>query len=208
MGGWFRKEIKETGDLQGLKFRMGGFAGRVLGKLGVVGQQIPGGEVYQALEKGTIDAAEWVGPHDDEKLGFHKVAKYLHIPGVLELCANNCMYINKNEWAALPPGYQAMLRAACAYALMEMLASYDAKNAKALARVVAQGAQLVVLTPEVLRALRVALEAVLDEEAGKSEQFKRVLENWRAFRAEQHRWFSIADARTEMSVYALTTATQ
>jgi TRAP-type mannitol/chloroaromatic compound transport system substrate-binding protein len=89
-----------------------------------------------------------------------------------------------------------------------MLASYDAKNAKALARVVAQGAQLVVLTPETLRALRTALEQVLDEEAARSAQFKTVLENWRAFRSEQHRWFSIADARTEMSVYALTTATQ
>jgi TRAP-type mannitol/chloroaromatic compound transport system substrate-binding protein len=97
-----------------------------------------------------------------------------------------------------------MLRAACAYALIEMLAGYDARNAKALARVIAQGAQLVVLSPEILRALRGALEAVLDEESAKSEQFKRVAENWRAFRSEQHRWFSIADARTEMSVYALT----
>ena len=206
--GWFRKELKTPADFNGVKMRVAGFGGRVLQKLGVVPQQIAGGDIYPALEKGTIDAAEWVGPHDDEKLGFHKVAKYLHIPGVLELCANNCMYINKAQWAALPASYQAMLRAACAYALMEMLASYDAKNAKALARVVAQGAQLVVLTPEILRALRTALEAVLDEEAAKSEQFKRVLENWRAFRAEQHRWFSIADARTEMSVYALTTAAQ
>src|SRR5205085_1038738 len=142
------------------------------------------------------------------KLGFHKVAKYMHIPGVLELCANNSMYINKAAWAKLPASYQSMLRAACAYALMEMLAGYDAHNAKALNRVVAAGAQLVVLTPEILRTLRNALETVLDEEAARSEQFKRVLENWRGFRAEQHRWFSIADARTEMSVYALTTATQ
>ena len=99
-----------------------------------------------------------------------------------------------------------MLRAACAYALMEMLAGYDARNPKALNRLVAAGAQLVVLSPDILKALRTALEQVLDEEAAKSEQFKRVLENWRAFRAEQHRWFSIADARTEMSVYALTAA--
>jgi TRAP-type mannitol/chloroaromatic compound transport system, periplasmic component len=102
--------------------------------------------------------------------------------------------------------YQAMLRAACAYALMEMLAGYDARNPKALNRLVAAGAQLVVLSPDTLKALRTALEQVLDEEAAKSEQFKRVLENWRAFRAEQHHWFLIADARTEMSVYALTTA--
>ncbi len=202
--GWFRKEIKTPADFVGVKMRVAGFGGRVLAKLGVVPQQIAGGDIYSALEKGTIDAAEWVGPHDDEKLGFHKVAKYMHIPGVLELCANTSLYVNKTSWAALPVSYQTMLRAACTYALVEMLASYDAKNAKALARVIAGGAQLVVLPPDVLRALRTALEQVLDEEAAKSEQFKKVLENWRAFRAEQHRWFSIADARTEMSVYALT----
>jgi TRAP-type mannitol/chloroaromatic compound transport system substrate-binding protein len=172
----------------------------------VIPQQIAGGDIYPALEKGTIDAAEWVGPYDDEKLGFHKVAKYMHIPGVLELCANTGLYINKAAWASLPASHQAMLRAACAYALMEMLAGYDARNAKALNRVIAAGAQLVVLSPDILRSLRTALEAVLDEEAAKSEQFKRVLENWRAFRMEQHRWFAIADARTEMSVYPLTTS--
>jgi TRAP-type mannitol/chloroaromatic compound transport system substrate-binding protein len=204
--GWFRKELKTPADFSGVKMRVAGFGGRVLAKLGVIPQQIAGGDIYPALEKGTLDAAEWVGPHDDEKLGFHKVAKYMHIPGVLELEANTCLFINKAAWAALPPQYQAMLRGACAYALIEMLASYDARNAKALARVVAQGAQLVVLSPEILRALRNALEAVLDEESAKSEQFKRIADNWRAFRAEQHRWFSIADARTEMSVYALTAA--
>jgi TRAP-type mannitol/chloroaromatic compound transport system substrate-binding protein len=205
--GWFRKEIKSPADFSGIKMRVAGFGGRVLAKLGVIPQQIAGGEIYPALEKGTIDAAEWVGPYDDEKLGFHKVAKYMHIPGVLELCANTSLYINKAAWAKLPVSYQAMLRAACAYALMEMLASYDARNAKAISRVIAAGAVLTVLTPETLRALRTALEQVLDEEAAKSAQFKTVLENWRAFRSEQHRWFSIADARTEMSVYALTAAT-
>jgi TRAP-type mannitol/chloroaromatic compound transport system substrate-binding protein len=204
--GWFRKEIKSPADFSGIKMRVAGFGGRVLAKLGVIPQQIAGGDIYPALEKGTIDAAEWVGPHDDEKLGFHKVAKYMHIPGVLELEANNCLFINKAAWATLPPAYQAMLRGACAYALLEMLAGYDARNAKALNRVVAQGAQLVVLTPDTLRALRGALEAVLDEESAKSEQFKRVADNWRAFRLEQHRWFAIADARTEMSVYPLTTS--
>jgi len=206
--GWFRKEIKSPADFSGVKMRVAGFGGKVLAKLGVIPQQIAGGDIYPALEKGTIDAAEWVGPYDDEKLGFHKVAKYMHIPGVLELCANTGLYINKAEWAKLPTSYQTMLRAACTYALVEMLAGYDARNAKALARVVAAGAQLVVLTPETLRVLRNALEQVLDEEAAKSEQFKKVLENWRVFRAEQHRWFSIADARTEMSVYALTATTQ
>jgi len=203
MFGWFRKELKTPADFSGVKMRVAGFGGRVLAKLGVVPQQIAGGDIYPALEKGTIDAAEWVGPYDDEKLGFHKVAKFYYVPGVLELCANTDLYINKAAWNALPANYRAMLRAACGYALLEMLASYDAKNAKALARVVAQGAQLSVLSPDILKALRAAAEAVLDEEAAKSEQFKRVLDNWRQFRAEQHRWFSIADARTEMAVYSL-----
>ena len=204
--GWFRKEIKSPADFNGLKMRVAGFGGKVLSKLGVVPQQIAGGEIYPALEKGTIDAVEWVGPYDDEKLGFHKVAKFMYLPGVLELEANNSFYVSKARWAELPRPYQAMLRAACAYTVMDMLAGYDARNPKALVRLVAAGTQLSVLSPEILKALRTALEQVLDEEAAKSEQFKRVLENWRAFRAEQHRWFSIADARTEMSVYALTAA--
>jgi TRAP-type mannitol/chloroaromatic compound transport system substrate-binding protein len=205
--GWFRKEIKSPADFNGVKMRVAGFGGRVLAKLGVVPQQIAGGDIYPALEKGTLDAAEWVGPHDDEKLGFHKVAKYMHIPGVLELEANNSLYVNKATWNALPPSYQAILRGACSFALMEMLAKYDTLNARAISRVVAAGAQIVVLNQETLRALRNALEQVLDEESAKSAQFKKVSDNWRAFRAEQHRWFSIADARTEMSVYALTAGT-
>src|SRR5437660_623257 len=125
MGGWFRKEIKTVADLSGLKFRIGGIAGQVLQKVGVVPQQIAGGEIYPALEKGTIDAAEWVGPYDDEKLGFHKVAKYMYLPGVLEMEANNSFYVSKARWAELPKAYQAMLRTACTYTVMDMLASYD-----------------------------------------------------------------------------------
>ena len=107
---------------------------------------------------------EWVGPYDDEKLGFHKVAKYMHVPGVLELEANTDLYINKAKWAEQPVAHQAILRAACAYALMEMLAGFDARNPKALTRLVAAGAQLVVLSPDILKALHIALEQVLDEE--------------------------------------------
>src|SRR6201982_414237 len=124
MGGWVRKEIKGVEDLSGLKFRIGGWAGKTLQKLGVVPQQIAGGDIYPALEKGTIDAAEWVGPYDDEKLGFHKVAKYMHLPGVLEMEGNSRLSVKKDKWAELPPAYQAMLRAACAYALLDMLAGY------------------------------------------------------------------------------------
>jgi TRAP-type mannitol/chloroaromatic compound transport system substrate-binding protein len=202
MFGWFRKELKTPSDFQGLKMRTAGFGGRVMAKLGAVPQQIAGGDIYPALEKGTIDACEWVGPYDDEKLGFHKVAKYYYTPGVMELEATNQLFIQKPVFAALPPAYQSILRYACWYALVEMLASYDAKNAKAIARVVAGGAQLSVLPPEIIKALRAALESVLDEEAAKSDQFKKILENWRQFRADQHRWFAIADTRAELAVYS------
>ncbi len=201
MFGWFRKELKTVDDLKGVKMRVAGFGGKVMAKLGVIPQQIAGGDIYPALEKGTMDAVEWVGPYDDEKLGFHKVAKYYYLPGVLELEANNGFYINKAAWAALPPHYQAILRGACAATLLEMMASYDAKNAKAIGSLVAKGTQIAVLPPEIIKALRKALEEVLDEEAAKSEQFKRILASWRPFRNEQHRWFSLADARTEMAVY-------
>jgi len=201
MFGWFRKELKTPADFVGLKMRTAGFGGKVMAKLGAVPQQIAGGDIYPALERGTIDACEWVGPYDDEKLGFNKVAKYYYTPGVMELEAVNQLMINKAAWASLPPRYQAILRYACNYAMTEMLASYDAKNAEAIARLVAGGAVLSVLPEEVVKALRAALETVLDEEAAQSEQFKRIVTNWRAFRANQHRWFSIADTRAENAVY-------
>jgi len=201
MFGWFRKELKTPKDFEGLKMRTAGFGGKVMAKLGVVPQQIAGGDIYPALERGTIDACEWVGPYDDEKLGFNKVAKYYYTPGVMELEATNQLMIGKKPWATLPPRYQAALRAAGAVANQEMLASYDAKNAEAIARLVAAGTQLSVLPEEIIKALRVALEQVLDEEAAQSPQFKKILTNWRAFRANQHRWFSIADTRAEFAVY-------
>ena len=98
MFGWFRKELKTPADFVGLKMRTAGFGGKVMAKLGAVPQQIAGGDIYPALERGTIDACEWVGPYDDEKLGFNKVAKYYYTPGVMELEANNVLVVNKAAW--------------------------------------------------------------------------------------------------------------
>jgi TRAP-type mannitol/chloroaromatic compound transport system substrate-binding protein len=142
MGGWFRKEIKSVEDLKGLKFRCGGFAGQVLAKLGVVPQQIPGGDIYPALEKGTIDAAEWIGPYDDLKLGFNKVAKYYYYPGFWEGGPQISLYVNSKQWASLPKEYQTILEDACLYAHAEMQARYDAKNPTALKQLVGSGTQL------------------------------------------------------------------
>src|SRR5689334_15685784 len=109
MGGWFRKEIKTTADFNGLKMRIGGWAGKTLGKLGVVPQQIAGGDIYPALEKGTIDAAEWVGPYDDEKLGFYKVAKFYYYPGWWEGGVSLHVMINTDKWESLTPAYKSIL---------------------------------------------------------------------------------------------------
>src|SRR4030081_1140964 len=142
MGGWFRKEINSVEDLNGLKFRIGGFPGPVLQKLGAVPQQIAAGDIYPALEKGTIDAAEWVGPYDDEKLGFYKVAKYYYTPGWWEGQAQLSAYVNLGQWEKLPKSYQAILTAACAEANGWMLGKYDAENVAAMRRLIANGAQL------------------------------------------------------------------
>ena len=128
MGGWYRKEIKSVNDLKGLKMRVAGLAGAVLAKVGVVPQQIAGPDIYPALEKGTIDAVEWVGPYDDQKLGFNKVAKYYYYPAWWEGGPQISTYINAQKWAELPKEYQAIIEAACAETDTEMCARYDTKN--------------------------------------------------------------------------------
>jgi len=137
MGGWFRKEIKEPGDLNGLKMRIGGYAGRVLTKLGLVPQQLAGGDIYPALEKGTLDACEWVGPYDDEKLGFNKVAQYYYYPGWWEGGAMLHNFINLDKWNALSPTYKSVVKTASMAAHEWMQAKYDAVNPAALKRLVA-----------------------------------------------------------------------
>src|SRR4249919_304080 len=142
MGGWFRKEIKTVADLSGLKFRIGGIAGQVLQKVGVVPQQIAGGDIYPALEKGTIDAAEWVGPYDDEKLGFQKVAKHYYYPGWWEGGAMLHNFINIDKWNSLSPTYKSIVRTCSEMANTWMQSKYDAANPAALKRLVAAGAKL------------------------------------------------------------------
>jgi TRAP-type mannitol/chloroaromatic compound transport system substrate-binding protein len=142
MGGWFRKEIKSVNDLKGLKMRIGGMAGKIMEKLGVVPQLIPGGDIYPALEKGTIDAAEWVGPYDDEKLGFNKIAKYYYYPGWWEGGPQLDLYANIGEFNKLPKEYQNILEAACWEANTWMVAKSDAQNPAALKRLVGGGTQL------------------------------------------------------------------
>jgi len=201
MGGWFRKEIKTVEDLKGLKFRIGGFAGQVLTKLGVVPQQIPGGDIYPALEKGTIDAAEWVGPYDDEKLGFFKVAKVYHYPGWWEGGPQLSALVNIAEWEKLPKTYQAIYEAACAEANSYMLAKYDSSNPAALKRLVGQGVQLKPFPTPVMEACMKAAFELYDETAAKNEHFKKVYTAWKAFREEEYLWFRVAENRFDNFVF-------
>jgi len=195
MGGWFRKEIKTVADLKGLKFRVGGFAGQVLAKLGVVPQQIPGGDIYPALEKGTIDAAEWIGPYDDEKLGFNKVAKNYYYPGWWEGGPQLSIYVNMNEWAKLPKEYQSILETACWEAHVYMQARYDAKNPEALKRLVASGTKLQPFSNDIMAACYKAALELYAETAAKNPKFAKVYDAWKKFRDEQIEWFSICEGR-------------
>jgi TRAP-type mannitol/chloroaromatic compound transport system substrate-binding protein len=194
MGGWFRKEIKTVEDLRGLKFRIGGMAGLVLAKLGVVPQMIGGPDIYPALEKGTIDGAEWVGPYDDEKLGFNKVAQHYYYPGWWEGGPMLMVLINEKKWQELPKSYQAALKASCAEANSWMPAKYDAQNPPALRRLVASGTKLKPFPRAVMEACEKAAYEVYDELSQKSAHFKRIYPQWKKFRDEQFLWFRVAES--------------
>jgi len=193
MGGWFRKEIKTVADLSGLKFRIGGIAGQVLQKVGVVPQQIGGGDIYPALEKGTIDAAEWVGPYDDEKLGFQKVAKYYYYPGFWEGGPMVHAFCNLEKWNSLPKNYQAILTNASANANTWMNARYDMLNPSALKRLVAGGTQLRPFTNEVLEACLKATNELWSELSAKNADFKKSVDAMQAYRSDQYLWWQVAE---------------
>jgi TRAP-type mannitol/chloroaromatic compound transport system substrate-binding protein len=193
MGGWFRKEIKTVADLQGLKMRIGGFAGQVLSKLGAVPQQIAGSDIYPALEKGTIDAAEWVGPYDDAKLGFNKVAPFYYYPGWWEGGAMLNFFINDKKWAELPKNYQSVIRTAAAYANVDMQAKYDVKNPTALKQLVSEGTQLRPFSQEILEACLKAANELYAETSAKNPDFKKIFDSYKAYRNDAYLWFQVAE---------------
>jgi TRAP-type mannitol/chloroaromatic compound transport system substrate-binding protein len=194
MGGWFRKEIKTPADLKGIKMRIGGFGGKVIAKLGVVPQQIAGGDIYPALEKGTIDAAEWVGPYDDQKLGFNKVAPYYYYPGWWEGGAMLHFFINKAKWEGLPKPYQAAITSAAALANVVMQAKYDHQNPLALKQLVANGAKLRPFSAEILEACFNAAKETYAEISATNAPFKKIHDAVMAYRADAFLWQQVADA--------------
>ncbi|WP_458756482.1 TRAP transporter substrate-binding protein [Afipia sp. TerB] len=193
MGGWFRKEIKTVADLQGLKMRIGGIAGQVLAKLGVVPQQLAGGDIYPSLEKGTIDAAEWVGPYDDEKLGFNKVAPFYYYPGFWEGGPTVHSFVNLEKYNSLPKNYQAILANAAANTNSWMAARYDMQNPGALKRLVASGTQLRPFNNEILDACLKATNELWSEISAKNPDFKKSIEAMQAYRSDQYLWWQVAE---------------
>lgn len=193
MGGWFRREIVTPDDLKGLRLRIGGLGGAVLARLGALPQPIAAGDIHTGLEGGTLDGAEWIGPHDDERLGFARVAPFYYTPGFWEGSAQVTALVNADRWAGLPPAFRAAFEVAAAEQCLRMTASYDVRNPQALRRLVAAGARLRAFPPPVLEACRKAAVETLDEFAAQSAGFRKVYESWKAFADETNLWFRVAE---------------
>ena len=191
MGGWFKREIKSVSDLNGLKMRIPGLGGKVMSRLGVNVQVLPGGEIFLALDRGAIDAAEWVGPYDDQKLGLNKAASFYYYPGWWEPGPTLDVLVNKSEWEKLPKEYQAIFKSAAKEANINMLAQYDTLNREALQNLLAGGTKLAPYSPEILRAAQKATFELFEENASKNASFKEVYEQWKKFREQIVQWNQI-----------------
>jgi TRAP-type mannitol/chloroaromatic compound transport system substrate-binding protein len=195
MGGWYRKKIDTVADMKGLRFRIGGFAGKVLERMGVVPQNIPADEIYQALEQGRLDAAEWIGPYDDQKLGFNKVAPYYYYPAWWEGGPQMEFFINTRAYRALPTEYRAMIDAASAYAHLEVQAKYDARNPTALKQLVGSGTKVQPFPTAIMdRAYKESM-ALYAELSAKNPAWKKIYSDFSAFRKDQNLWFRFTEAR-------------
>jgi len=193
MGGWFRKEVNRPEDLQGLRMRIPGLGGQVMSRLGTTVQVLAGGDIYPALERGAIDATEWVGPYDDEKLGFFKVAKLYYYPGWWEPSAGLSVLVNQGAWAKLSKEYQQIFELAASHAGVVMQNRYDQRNPQALGRLLQQGVKLVRYSDDILRAARTASDELFAEQAAKEAAYKKVFENWDKARREMFSWFGTTE---------------
>jgi TRAP-type mannitol/chloroaromatic compound transport system substrate-binding protein len=207
MGGWFRKEIKSMEDLKGLKFRVGGFAGTIIAKVGGAPQQIAAGDIYPALEKGAIDAAEWVGPYDDEKLGFVKVAKYYYYPGWWEGTGQGHNIINKAKWNALPKHYQAAIDTASRDSYTWVTGKYDYVNPPALKRLVVAGAILRPFPQEVLEGCYSAANEIYADLSKTNAHFGKMYSSLTAYRNESLVWMQVAELSFDSFMMRMRTRT-
>jgi TRAP-type mannitol/chloroaromatic compound transport system substrate-binding protein len=202
MGGWFRKEIKSSADLKGLKFRVGGFAGRILERMGVVPQNIPAGEIYQSLEKGTIDAAEWISPYDDLKLGLNKVAPNYYYPGWWEGGPQLTLMVNQKAYDALSSENKAIIEAASTLAHVDIQAKYDAFNPGALKQLAAQKTKVLPFPKEMMDVAFKHAQDVYAELNAKNANWKKVYEDYAKFRADANWWFRFGEARFDSFMQA------
>ena len=194
MGGWFNKEINKVSDLAGLKMRIPGLGGQVMDKVGVTVQVLPGGEVFQALQTGAIDAAEWVGPYDDQKMGFHTVTSYYYYPGWWEPGPTLEVQINLEEYNKLPEVYQNAVSAAAYVANSQMLARYDAKNPAALQELMNSDIDIRPFPDEVMQNFEEGAFALFDEKAQADGDFKTIFAEWKKFRDSIQSWHGLAEA--------------
>ena len=194
MGGFFRKEVKSLADVKGLKFRIGGFGGKVFERIGGTPQSIPGGEIYQALEKGTIDAAEWVGPYDDLKLGLYKVAQNYAYPGWWEGGPQLDFFINTKAYDALSAEYKAIVEAAAAYAHVDVQAKYDARNPAALKTLVGGGTKLFRFPKDMMERAFKEATALYAEIGDGNAEWKKIYADYAAFRRDSNLWFRFTEA--------------
>ena len=193
MGGWFRREINTVGDLKGLKMRIPGFGGKVMDRLGVSVQVLAGGEIYPALERGAIDATEWVGPYDDEKLGFHNVAKFYYYPGWWEPGPALSFLVNKDAWSKLPSTYQAVVEVAAKDAGLTMTSLYDARNPAALERLLRQGVQLRRFSDGIMIASKQESDDLGESISSTDAAYRTIYQSWKTFRNKSTLWFGTAE---------------
>ncbi len=203
MGGWFRKEINTVQDLQGLKIRIPGFGGKVMERLGALPQAIPGGDIFVSLERGAVDAAEWVGAYDDEKLGLNKAAPFYYYPGWWEPGPTLDTYVNLDAWNKLPKVYQEIYKTAAYEANINMLAKYDAQNREALERLVASGTQLKPYSAEIMTAAQQASFELYEEIASAEASFKAIYDPWKKFREQIYKW----SQTNELSFFSFVSST-
>ena len=195
MGGWYRKEIRSLADIKGLKMRIGGFGGKILGRIGGLPLNIPAGEIYHALEKGTVDAAEWIGPYDDLKLGLHKVAAHYYYPGWWEGSTQFSLLVNQKAYEGLSAENKAIIRAAASEAHVTIQANYDYKNPGALKTLVTQGAKLHPFPNDIMLAAYQAAQQVFAELNASNAHWKKIFADFSAYRGDANLWFRFSEAR-------------
>ena len=194
MGGWFRKEINSVDDLQGLKMRIPGFAGEVLAELGVAVTNLPAGELYTALERGTIDALEWVGPGMDINMGFHKVAPYYYT-GWHEPATDLQFLINQDAWNELPADLQAIVEIAMVDSKARMYWENYAMSAEAWSKMGVDYPNIKVRTfpPELIAEMKAVNARLIAETSAKDPMFKKIMDSQAEFMAKAREWTKMSD---------------